>query len=509
MRAVAERRRSAIARYQDDARDVFASLVEGGDGPVSELWAQHPALVSSLRPVAVFSAEQASQIVPAERVLDEVILIGVESLSFAQVVPALARASQVIVLADEHAATGSAVMQLRENLPAVRLRARPRPVDARVTAVLSDHGYGGEVEMLPAPDGGGSLALIEVDARGASGPVATTRAEVAAVVAEIAAREDDDVAVVCGSPAHAEAVGVALGADPRTRNLPVRVVALGQAAGVECRAVVLTLGYAPGPDGTPPTSLGILASGVGANAVRQAVVASARDMLVVSALGVGDLGAAAADAPTGHGLDMLADLVAVAGAGPLAASEQGSADYLMADIADRLREQGLDVRVRYGVGGDSIPLVVGAGGALSVAVVTDDALPAAGTSLRDQVRWQRARLEALGWTVVPLWTLDAFIDPAAATAEILGALGQPPPPPIPAPLPEPEPEPEPLPEPEPEPEPLPEPEPPPPAPPVVDDHPDMEPLIPRRALDDSDVGWGESGSTSRDDEIRRDVPPHW
>ena len=520
MRAVAERRRSAIARYQDDARDVFAGLVEGGDGPVSELWAGHPALVSSLRPVSVFAAEQTSQIVPAERVLDAVILVGIESLSFAQVVPALARATQVIVIADEHAATGSAVAQLRENLPAVRLRARPKPLDARVTAVLADHGYGGEAEMLPAPRGGGSLRLVRVDARGAHDPTPSTRAEVAAVVAEVSRLpESDEALVVCGSPGHSEAVGTALGADPLTRNRDVRVVALGEAAGLGADVVLLSLGYAPGADGSPPTSLGVVSGALGASAVRQAIVASRRDVAVISALDVGEIGAAAEGAPSGHGLDMLADLVAVADAGPLLPSEHGASDWLMADIAERLRAEGLEVRVRYGIGGDAIPLVVGTPGSLSVAVVTDDALPSQGTSLRDQVRWQRARLEALGWTVVPLWTLDAFIDPAAATAEILRALGRP----RHSPDPEPEygDEPEPYDGPEPEPEgggasepdepesdeerePAGEPD-----APTRLDHEDMEPLIPRRALDDSDVGWSDGGGSSRDDEMRRDVPPHW
>ncbi len=36
------------------------------------------------------------------------------------------------------------------------------------------------------------------------------------------------------------------------------------------------------------------------------------------------------------------------------------------------------------------------------------------------------------------------------------------------------------------------------------------PLIPTRAWEDEDAGWGGSGSgRSRDDEIRGDKPPHW
>lgn len=33
-------------------------------------------------------------------------------------------------------------------------------------------------------------------------------------------------------------------------------------------------------------------------------------------------------------------------------------------------------------------------------------------------------------------------------------------------------------------------------------------LLPSRTSDETDEGWNESGGTTRDDELRRDVPPH-
>jgi hypothetical protein len=189
---------------------------------------------------------------------------------------------------------------------------------------------------------------------------------------------------------------------------------------------------------------------------------------------------------------MLADLIAVAGADQLEPVEQGARDWLLADVASRLRAEGLRVGIRYGVGGDVIPLVVGEGSAFTIAVVTDDTLPAQGTSLRDQVRWQRARLESLGWVVVPLWTLDAFIDPVAATDAILRVVGREPresavpPSDDQGPVPPPE--------------------------NGRDPHPssDPEPVLPRRSVDDGDLGWGGSESAPlREEELRREIPPHW
>jgi hypothetical protein len=59
-----------------------------------------------------------------------------------------------------------------------------------------------------------------------------------------------------------------------------------------------------------------------------------------------------------------------------------------------------------------------------VAVVTDEASAVGAASLRDRVRWQYSTLEALGWTVVSLWTLDVFMDPDAAIEQVLAALGE-------------------------------------------------------------------------------------
>ena len=70
-------------------------------------------------------------------------------------------------------------------------------------------------------------------------------------------------------------------------------------------------------------------------------------------------------------------------------------DWLLGDIAHRLRSAGCAVRLRYGSGSDAIPMVVGGQGesGFRLAVVTDEASAAGSASLRDRVRWQHARLD--------------------------------------------------------------------------------------------------------------------
>jgi len=491
MRAIGERRRLAVAQRQDDARDLFATLVEGGDGPFRDQWARFPELVGALRPVVLCTAEQASEIIPPARVVDTIVLLGIESTSFAELVPAIARSSQVVAMGDAHAATCGAIPGLKEVLPDLVLHAHPQPRDARVTAVLSEYGYGDELESLPAAGIEGSLEVVSVDAVSTALPgsigVETSQAEVTATCVEVAAKRGQDRLIIAANDTHAGRIREALedwdgGAD---RDVPV--LTLGRAAGAEADLVVLSLGYGSDTRGEYPESLGILSTSLGVRTLRQALVASRRDVVVVTALSPDYLGWAAKQGQTGHGVEALADLVALAGVGPpTPGSEEG--DWLLGDLARRLRDGGLVVRQRYGTGGDIIPLVVGTvEDRPTVAIITDEVPPRPGTSLRDQVRWQRTRLEALGWVVVPLFTLDVFMDPEAAANQIRGVLGAPPG------AHEPEPEPEPGPEPEPDPEPEPGP----------------GDVLPSRSVDDTDVGWGEVGGPSRDEEIQRDRPPHW
>ena len=38
---------------------------------------------------------------------------------------------------------------------------------------------------------------------------------------------------------------------------------------------------------------------------------------------------------------------------------------------------------------------------------------------------------------------------------------------------------------------------------------DDEPAVPRRSLDDTDVGWGDGAADSNDGRLQRERPPHW
>ncbi|SEJ37547.1 hypothetical protein [Demequina mangrovi] len=433
MRAVAERRRLAIARHPDSARDLFATLVEGADAPYRELWRAHPALVTALRPAVLATAEQVSRLAPPSRCVDVAIVFGAESLALAETVPTLARARQVIVVGDAESATRSAVTALAHLLPRVSLHSAPQPRDPRVTGVLGTLAYGRALSSLPSAGQPHALTVTVLDARGTAvageRTVESTRAEVAAVIehadAAVHSMPRRTLAIVAGNELHAARLRDGLEERGARLAESVDVVTLGNAAGLDVDEVILTLGYARETDGTLPSRLGVLSEESGGRTLAQAVVASHEALTLITSLGTDDL-AAIAEGGDAEGIDGLRDLIAASSTEPVPAErpEPAPGDWLLADIASRLRAQGYAVHVRYGTGADAIPLVVGGrhDRGYSVAVVTDEAVRLSGTSIRDRMRRQYGGLEALGWTVVSLWTLDVFMDPDAAVASIVDAV---------------------------------------------------------------------------------------
>ena len=431
MRAVAERRRTAIARHPDVARDLFAALVEGADAAVKELWRDFGALTTALRPVVIAKAEQVSRLAPPTRAFDVAVVVASESLALAELVPTLARAKQVVVVGDAHSATRSAVAALAVLLPQVTLHAGPQPRDVRVTAVLARAAYGRSIEALPAPGNINLLDVRQLDSVGA--PVAgaedveSTRAEVAAVVEHaasvFASLPRRSLVVVAGNELHAARLADALAEKSPRLAASVPVEVMGDAAGHAVDEVVISLGYARDARGRVPADLGALSQSWGREALVQAIVSSRSRVTVFSSLPGDQLPAGADD---GDGLEELRELLQAGHERAIAPErpEPAPSDWLLADVAARLRLDGYGVHVRYGNGPDAVPMAVGGrrDRGYQVAVVTDEAAPAGSASLRDRVRWLRTSLEALDWTVVPLWTLDVFMDPDAAAAQVRAAL---------------------------------------------------------------------------------------
>lgn len=419
--AVAELRRRAVGRYPDSARDLFAALVEGG-GTIRKFWTDHGALMAALRPVVLTALETVPRILPPSRAVDVAILVDVEDVTLAEIVATVARARQVIVVGDVRSAGPGALGQLSALLPSMAMRGYPQPRDPRVTEVLSRHVYGRGLASMPPAGERGSLRVIEVESSGASDDGLTSEGEVARVVDHVAARiaAGAAVAVVAGSRTHAAAVREALDARANLAMSAVPVRVIDQPAGPEVDEVVVTLGFCSA-SGSEVLSLGTLSGEHGAGRLARAIVGAREDTTVVTSIDRERL--ALLPQEEGSAVPMLSALVA-APAAPrfdLESTARAQRDALLGDLADRLRQRGLMVAMPYGTQGVTVPLAVAENSRepFTIAIVPYETAVPTAASVRDRVRWMSLAPQAAGWTAVPVWSMDIFMDPARVADRIL------------------------------------------------------------------------------------------
>jgi hypothetical protein len=100
-------------------------------------------------------------------------------------------------------------------------------------------------------------------------------------------------------------------------------------------------------------------------------------------------------------------------------------DPLVADLAFRLRAEGLVVHTGYGTSAQRLDLAVEdpqRHGRVRVAVETDGLRYAAMSSTRDRDRLRVEHLRRLGWEHVRIWSTDLFRDPARDVARVIAAV---------------------------------------------------------------------------------------
>ncbi len=134
-------------------------------------------------------------------------------------------------------------------------------------------------------------------------------------------------------------------------------------------------------------------------------------------------------------------------------------DPMLTDLALRLRKLGVRVTLGYGA---RLPMVMSYGN--KAAVVQADWLDL-GQPISDRLRLHPALLEGMGWQIIKVHSFELFSDPQTTAMRIALALGLP----------------------------------------LAKSQPV---LFDERSKDDSDLGWGDAGS-SNDRRLKDDKPPHW
>ena len=104
------------------------------------------------------------------------------------------------------------------------------------------------------------------------------------------------------------------------------------------------------------------------------------------------------------------------------AAHEATRNALRADLAERLRREGLVVHEEYGTAAQRVDIALEDPyhrGRVLLAVETDGPRYAAMRSTRDRDRLRPEQLGRLGWVHVRVWSTDLFRDPAREIARIV------------------------------------------------------------------------------------------
>jgi len=103
-----------------------------------------------------------------------------------------------------------------------------------------------------------------------------------------------------------------------------------------------------------------------------------------------------------------------------------SNNVLFNDLAERVRSRGLNAAVDYGFDrGLHIPMVVGLPDKpFALAVLTDDAQFMSVQSTRERHRGLMQDLASLGWSVMSVWSVGAFVNPDKEVDAIVSRIGE-------------------------------------------------------------------------------------
>ena len=450
---------------------------------IKPCWAMSPLVVASILPAGrwfdVVIFDEASQIPPAQAVsaisrATQVVVAGDER----QLPPT----SFFTAATDEDATTDSGdptadsltegfesiLDVLSAALPVRRLTWHYRSLDERLVSFANAQMYDGALVTFP---GTSDEAVVRLEVVDGSAPVQPGLEAIESTQAEV-----DRVVELVLSHARtrpSESLGViALGIKHATRILDALRVALIGAEGVgdffdedsaerffvknlervqgdERDAIILSIGYGKTPHGRVLHRFGPLNLEGGERRLNVAITRARRRMTVVSSFTAADLDPTRLKA---RGALMLRDFLSYAAHGGCQPTPQAQTgpdspdspggpaaqsalpgvvhivpppDPLVADLAARLRTEGLVVHVGYGTSVQRLDLAVEdphRRGRVLVAVETDGRRYAAMSSTRDRDRLRIEQLRRLGWEHVRVWSTDLFRDPARDVARVSAAV---------------------------------------------------------------------------------------
>lgn len=441
-------RQHALATRADQHTDLQVALkaAQQSVGSVNalELYAAHP-LIGHLLPVVLTLPTLVPWIVPIGHRVDLVVLDDIDALPLSELIPIVARARQIVVVADVSAARqGGPVQRFAQILPVLTQEIKPTRLNDQAARLLSHYGVDHTGIPVPWSFMEAPVNAVWVDGTGMPAPCAhaveSTAVEVDAVVELIIAHAvempERTLAVIALNERHAERIrddvehrvlnqpGIAAFFTSDTTE-PFVVVDPTQVSGLSRDRIIIGVGFAKTPHGRVLHDFGVFSTPEGKSLMADILRTIRGDLTVVSCIRHDEIDRERLSA---QGAQMLVDLLQVAGGQQEIAPNswpilEAQPDRMLIDLADRLYGVGLEVVPNVGIaGGMRIPLAIGhpeVPGRLLVAVLTDDANYVAEPSLRVRDRMWPAMLEEQGWKVYTALSMAVFIDPTKVAQAIV------------------------------------------------------------------------------------------
>ncbi|MEV6964325.1 AAA domain-containing protein [Hamadaea sp. NPDC051192] len=429
--------------------------------PIRHLFEKAPHALLAIKPVWAMSPLLVSQVLPAQRLFDVVIFDEASQVLPVDGITAVMRGRQLVVAGDEHQLPPTAFFDKVDSetelsdqdeeaytddvesllqafssvlpLPQVtHLAWHYRSRDERLIAFSNAQIYaphGNELVTFPGGVAGPTLRHVLVP------PVHTSRtsevalesasAEVDRVVELILehfeTRPEESLGVITMGIKHADRIDAALRRALASRSYlhrfftekgaePFFIKNIERVQGDERDAVILSVGYGPGPDGRMLYRFGPLNMQGGQRRLNVAITRAKRRMTVVSSFSAHDLDPQRLRADGARLLRAYLQYAEGIGAAP-GVTGGVPANPFEADVLARLTEAGIPLVPQYGVGGHRIDFAAthpDDPNRMVLAIEADGATYHSSPTARDRDRLRSDHLERLGWRFHRIWSTDWF-----------------------------------------------------------------------------------------------------
>ena len=464
-----------FARSQE-ANQLHTTLASNSSGVTfTKLMNSHADLLLAAKPIMVAMPSTLTMMTEFKPIVDIVILDSVEHLSNIELFSILARARQVVVIAHKNTVSSQSVNDLISVLPSVHVKSRATRRSLRLANFLENHGYGSLRHDVPVDRMQGKVKLHQVEASGvpvmSTGLIESSQREIDEVVSLIKQRAATFTVVpssyvlavvtltsVFRNRLGAELKALAIKDENMNRFLRhVRLVDASESVGATATDAILSLCYAKTSHGRLLQQFGVLEEEGGKGILLDSLALARRNLDIVCAFKSSDMederlhqdgpkllkelliwAEQLDDSPVNptdfdeakpeYNQDKAEDKAEAAGtrAEAFDSSVDSFNNVLFTDLADRIRARGLCVAVNYGFDKEhSIPLVVGLPDKpFALAVLTDDMRFMNIESTRERHRMFAQDLEYLGWSVMNVWSVGAFVNPEKEVERVVSRIGE-------------------------------------------------------------------------------------